>query len=288
VVAQGIGRLAPHGMTASPRWTARHWSPVTDRGWPPDGWVAERMTIGDDTWFARTAPDGDPALPPIVMLHGLVVSGAYFRPVATRLDTRYRMFIPDLPGYGQSSSSHIWTLPEMATHVARWMDAHELGPSLIVGNSLGCQVATWLAVERPDLVIGLVLVAPTMDPAVCGPLGVMVRGAMDIPRERQSLWRIWIPDLLRSGVRRAISTLLISVEDDQRARLPRVHQPALVIGGGRDPIVPPDWVHGMAGQLPRARAMILPGSPHAMNYSSARDLARAIDTAVTGHFEQAP
>ena len=270
----------------TPAWTARHWGVMPERGWPRRTWVAEWLTLGDGTWFARIDPEGDPGLPPIVMLHGLVVSGAYFRPVAAHLDDRYRLYIPDLPGYGRSPSSRIWSLPELADHVARWMEVHALGPSVIAGNSLGCQVATLLAVRRPELVAGLVLVAPTMDPAVRGPIRAMVRGALDIPRERQTLWRIWIPDLLRAGLRRALTTLAWSIADPQRDRLADIRQPTLVVGGARDPIVPPGWVEAMAAAMPQARAIVLPGSPHAMNYSAPRELARAIDTALTGYLER--
>jgi pimeloyl-ACP methyl ester carboxylesterase len=112
---------------------------------------------------------------------------------------------------------------------------------------------------------------------------MMVRGAMDIPRERQSLWRIWIPDLLRCGPRRGLATLVLSWRDEQVARLPGIVAPALIVGGERDPIAPPRWIEEMAVCLPRSRALILPGSPHAMNYSRPRDLARAIDTAVSGY-----
>lgn len=273
-------------MTSPPTWSARHWGDMPERGWPERGWIAEWMTLGDDRWFARLAPWGEAGLPPVVMVHGLVVSGAYFRPVARELDRRYRLFVPDLPGYGHSGGRRILTLPQLADRLATWMDVHGLGASVLVGNSMGCQVLTLLAIARPDLVAGLVLVAPTMDPAVQGSIQLMARGALDVPRERQSLWTIWLPDLLRAGPRLALAMLGHSIADDQLARLPHVRPPALVVGGERDPIVPASWVREMAARMPRARALVLPGSPHAMNYSSPRDLARAIDTAVTGHMER--
>jgi pimeloyl-ACP methyl ester carboxylesterase len=267
-------------------WSARHWGEMPERHWPDRGWVAEWMTLDGDRWFARLAPEGEPGLPPVVMVHGLVVSGAYFRPVAKELDRRYRLYVPDLPGYGRSNSRRILTLPQLADRLATWMDVHGLGASVLVGNSMGCQVLTLLAIARPDLVAGLVLVAPTMDPAVQGPIRVMARGVLDIPRERQSLWTIWMPDLLRAGPRLALTMLGRSIADDQLARLPEVRPPALLVGGERDPIVPAAWVRDMAERMPQARALVLPGSPHAMNYSSPRDLARAIDTAVRGHMER--
>jgi pimeloyl-ACP methyl ester carboxylesterase len=276
-------------MTA-PAWTARTFGPIPET-WPQRGhWTAEWMTIDEETWFTRITPHGDPALPAIVMLHGLVVSGTYFRPVSHYLDERYTIYIPDLPGYGRSPSRRTWTLASLTTRLAAWMDAHELQKAVIVGNSLGCQMGTLLAKTRPDLVAGLVLVAPTVDPEVRNGLHLMWRGALDVPREKQSLWTVWVPDLIRAGIRRALTALQQTMVDgrDQLARLDEVEQPALLIGGERDPIAPPRWVNDMARRMPNARAIILPGSPHAMNYSSPRDLARAIDTVIQGRVNDTP
>lgn len=267
------------------QWRSRVWSPLPEP-WPAEGdWSAEWMTLGDETWYARISSSGDPDLPPVVMIHGLIVSGAYFRPVASYFDTRYRLFVPDLPGYGRSRSPRTWSVPSITTRLADWIDAHDLRDAILVGNSLGCQIATLLAVNRPDLVRGLVLIAPTLDPDVRTGLHLMWRGLIDIPRENQNLWRIWIPDFLRAGPRRSLAMLRQTILDgpDQIARLPQVHQPALIVGGGRDPIVPPEWVRGMAQHMPNARAIILPGCPHAMNYSSPESLTRAIDRVIEGH-----
>jgi len=267
------------------RWTSRTLSPLPEP-WPDSGnWFAEWMTLDDETWYARMSPTGDPALPPIVMVHGLVVSGAYFRPVAAELDHRYRIAVPDLPGYGRSESKRIWTVPSITTRLAIWLDAHAFSDVVLVANSLGCQIATLLAVERPDLVRGLVLVAPTLDPSIRHAAQLMWRGAIDIPREKQTLWNIWIPDFFRAGLRRSLAMLHQTMRDgpEQLRRLPDVHQPALVVGGGDDPIAPPEWVAAMAGSMPNARSIILPGCAHAMNYSDPRSLARAIDTVIEGN-----
>lgn len=265
-------------------WSSRTFSPMTEP-WPSSGdWIAEWMTLDDETWYTRISPAGDPGLPPIVMIHGLVVSGAYFRPVAERLDTRYAIYVPDLPGYGRSTSGRFWTLPSITTRLSAWMDAHGLRNVVLVGNSLGCQIATLLATERPELVGGMVLVAPTLDPDIRNTMHLMVRGALDIPRERQSLWSVWVPDLFRAGPRRALAMLHQTMLDghEQLTRLPNVHQPALLVGGEEDPVAPPRWIENMEGRMPAAKGIILPNSPHAMNYSSPDSLARAIDRVIEG------
>lgn len=273
---------------AEPAWTTRTLGALPE-SWPlTHRWVGEWMTIDDETWFSRISPDGDPDVPPLVLVHGLVVSGSYFRPVARFLDANYRIYIPDLPGYGRSPSKRMWTVPSITQRLADWMDAHDLRDCVLVGNSLGCQIITLLATTRPDLVRGMVLVAPTLDPAVRNGIHLMLRGALDIPRERRTIWGVWIPDFLRAGPRRALMMLHQTMRDGdaQLDRLGDVHQPALVVGGGRDPISPPEWVQEMANRMLNARALILDGCPHALNYSSPRNLARAIDTVIQGNIDE--
>lgn len=256
---------------------SRIWRESTARGWPDRFWVEEVIRTPSATWFARIAEDGDPDLPPLVLIHGLVVSGAYFRPVANELDDHLRLYVPDLPGFGRSTSRRgVWSLPELADGLAWWMQQRGLFRAVIMANSMGCQVATMLADRYPALVHALVLIAPTMDPAARSVVSLMVRGARDIPRERHSLWTVWLPDLWRAGVRRGLGTLRAGLDDPQDDRLGRIIQPAVGIAGEHDPIAPPAWVNTMTARMPCARTIVIPGAPHAMNYSSPRHLARIV------------
>lgn len=267
-------------MSDAPAITAQTWTAALPAWSDDQRWYGEWTTIESERWFARIAPGTDPYLPTVVMVHGLIVSGAYFRPVATITDPRYTVAIPDLPGVGHTESTVRWTVSRWTRHLAGWMDAHGIADAIVVGNSLGCQIATELAVTRPELVRSLVLIGPTLDPRITNIRHVIGRGIRDIPHERPSIWSIWIPDFFRTGVRRSWRLLHAMFEDDQPARLSHVHQPALVIGGERDPIVTPVWVREMAGMMPHGEAIILPGAPHALNYSSPRDLLDAIERAV--------
>ncbi len=267
-------------VSDAPAITAHTWTTALP-GWRDDRrWYGEWATINGERWYARMAPGTDPMLPPIVMVHGLIVSGAYFRPVAEIADPRYTIAIPDLPGAGRTESNARWTVERWSYHLAGWMDAHGLRNAIVVGNSLGCQVATRLAVTRPDLVRSLVLIAPTLDPSIHSAAQVIGRGIRDIPHERPSIWSVWIPSFFRTGVIQSVHQLRTMFDDDQIARLPDVRQPALVIGGERDPIVSPAWVRDMAERMPRGESIIVAGAPHALNYSSPRQLLSAIERAV--------
>ena len=264
-------------LTGKRAWT---WAPGVDPGWPGRFWITERYDDDDARWHARISDSGERTVRPVVLIHGLIVSGSYFRPVANFLDDHLRLYVPDLPGFGRSvSHTGIWTLERLATGLARWLDVHGLRDAMLVSNSLGCQVLTMLAERRPDLAHTLVLVAPTMDPAATSIPRLMLRGLIDVPRETSSLWRVWLPDLARAGPRRGFLTLHQGIADPQEERLPRVLAKVIVVGGEYDPIVPPEWVRTLAAMIPNARALIIPKAPHAMNYSNPRELARIIRVA---------
>lgn len=261
--------------------TARTWFRTRGRGWSDRHWISETLETPNATWFSRIAEQGDPALPPVVLVHGLIVSGSYFRPVANALDEHLRLYVPDLPGFGRSRSRRgVWSIAELADGLADWLEWHHLRGAVLVSNSLGCQVLTLLALHRPDFVRALILVAPTMDPAARSIVKLMGRGLLDIPRESTALWSVWLPDLIRAGARRGILTLRDGLRDEQFERLPEVSAPTYVVGGERDPIAPPDWVRAMARSMPRGRQIVIPCAPHAMNFSNPRDLGRIIRVAV--------
>lgn len=256
------------------------WSPSVNACWPGHFWTTEIYDDEDARWYARISDSGNRSVRPAVLVHGLIVSGSYFRPVANFLDNHMRLYVPDLPGFGKSVSHRgIWSLEQLADGLARWMDLHGLRDATLVSNSLGCQVLTMLAVRRPELVHTLVLVAPTMDPAATSIPRLMVRGLMDVPRESATLWKVWLPDFARAGPRRGLLTLHKGIIDRQEERLSQVAATVVVVGGEHDPIVPPEWVQAMAPMFPKGRALIIPKAPHAVNYSNPRELARIIRVA---------
>ncbi len=261
-------------MTKAPRIIA--WSPMTAKRWPPREWIGSETWVDGARIFARVAPGRSIDSPPVLMLPGLVVSSSYFRPVAHHLDERYSLYLPDLPGFGRSTTGDVRDLDSMVATLVAWMDVHRLDAPVVVANSLGCQVATLLATQHPDRVAALVMVAPTMDPSVSGPIGVMLRGLRDISRERVGLWRIWIPDFFLAGPVQALRWLMISLNDDQMARLPHVRQPVVAVAGERDPICPVPWVEAFAASVARGRLEVIPGAPHAMNYSAPDALAHIV------------
>src|SRR5262245_36157253 len=59
-------------------------------------------TVDDHRWAFAFSDDAPAGAPTVVMVHGFTGSKENWFPVAARLRGRYRLVIPDLPGWGQS------------------------------------------------------------------------------------------------------------------------------------------------------------------------------------------
>jgi len=128
---------------------------TVERRMPPPGHFAD---IGGARVHYVAKGDG----PPIVLVHGLSGSTANFTyALFSRLRDR-RLIAIDRPGSGYSVAPAGWTgsLTEQADVVAGLIRALGLEHPLIVGHSLGGAVALQLALDHPDQICGMVLIAP--------------------------------------------------------------------------------------------------------------------------------
>ena len=209
----------------------------------------------------------------VVLVHGLVVSGRYMVPTAERLSHSYGVFVPDLPGFGKSDKpARALNVSELADALDAWMEAAGIERAVLVGNSLGCQVIAEMAARSPDRVAGVVLTGPTVDPAGRTLYEQFKRLLVDATRERFSLIFVWLRSLFEAGLSRGWQTARHALEDRIEEHLPRVHVPALVVCGERDPVAPRAWAEQVARLLPRGRMVVIPGGPHALNYSAPDEL----------------
>lgn len=240
--------------------------------------VSVQTRIGEHTIFSRAstalAPPGGPCL---VLVHGFVVSSRYMVPAMRELAPYCRVHAPDLPGWGESTKpGRALSLTELADVLAHWVQEMGLGRPVFLGNSFGCQVIAELAVRHPDVPSGLILVGPTVDPSARSIFRQAARLALDLPRERPSLWLLELWDLVRMGLPRAVQTVRVMLDDRIEEKLPRIAVPTLILRGSRDPIVPHDWAEEATRLLPQGRLLLVPGAGHAANYSAPGRLAAAI------------
>jgi 2-hydroxy-6-oxonona-2,4-dienedioate hydrolase/4,5:9,10-diseco-3-hydroxy-5,9,17-trioxoandrosta-1(10),2-diene-4-oate hydrolase len=102
---------------------------------------------------------------PVVLLHGGGPGASGMSNYVRNVDAlaqRFRVVVPDLPGYGRSSKHVDQADPfgDLAAAVRGLLDALGIDRAHLVGNSYGGAAALRLALDRPDRVARMVLMGP--------------------------------------------------------------------------------------------------------------------------------
>jgi 2-hydroxy-6-oxonona-2,4-dienedioate hydrolase len=216
-----------------------------------------------------------PGSPEVVLVHGLVVSSSYMRPLIKALTPGYRVYAPDLPGFGLSSDpGYSLTIPELAEALHSWIETVGLRRPLILGNSFGCQIAIEFGHRYPGRARGLVLVGPTVDRVGRNIPAQAARWMRNSLSEPPSLGPELVRDYFRAGLIRSFRTLRMYVRDEPERKLPSVTEPVRVIRGSKDPIVPARWAREVANLASASRPGEIPGIGHTANYSAPLEVAR--------------
>lgn len=225
----------------------------------------------------RSLDGPTPDAPVLILVHGAGVSSRYLSPSLVTLARWFRVLAPDLPGFGRSSKPPgALDVDELADALVDWMDAVGIPRATLLGNSVGCQVIASVAGRRPDRVRALVMLGPTMDPGAPSLLGQGVRWVRAAFVEPPSLLLVLVLEYFDSGPLRFLRTTRAALRDRLEDRIPNVAAPALVVRGGRDPIVSAGWTRRVAKGLPRGRLVVIPQGGHALPYDSPRAVARVV------------
>lgn len=113
---------------------------------------------GIDIHYLRTGGDK----PPVVLLHGLMTSGACWTPLARALEQDYDIIMPDARGHGHSSATESgYDYDILAADVVALMDKLNLNAPVILGHSMGGMTAAVIASQNSKRLRGLILADPT-------------------------------------------------------------------------------------------------------------------------------
>ena len=114
------------------------------------------VQVGDTRWAYYDGGNG----PAIVLLHGYGVDKSVWLPVAEQLTRNFRVIIPDLPGWGESTrvSGADYGIDAQAARLDDFVHALDLPRFLLVGHSMGGAIAGVYAADHADRVASLVLV----------------------------------------------------------------------------------------------------------------------------------
>ncbi len=177
-------------------------------------------------------------MPPLVFLPGAGGSASFWRPVADRLADLGPVHVYGFPGFGGlAGDPGIKSLDDLFGWLVERLPP---GASDVIAQSMGGALAARLALERPERVERLVLVATS--------------GGVDVARLGAAEWR---HDYRASQP--DVPTWFMDDRTDLSDRLGEIRAPTLLVSSDADPISPPSVARFLAGRIPGARIATVAG-----------------------------
>ena len=237
--------------------------------------------------------------PTLALLHGWGMNPRVFDGLATRLNDDFTLLPLALPGHGGTEIGSTNTLSAWAAQLSQQLPRG----TMLLGWSLGGQVAMRIALDYPALIQRLILVSstpkfvrdvgwstglPLADLTTFGEdmqndtratllrfLTLQTRGASAQKHPLESLRETFFaapmpaPQALTAG-------LALLLHTDLRAEAATLDQPALVIHGSLDKLAPPGAGAWLADAIPNAKYCLIDGAAHAPFLSHPQPVADAI------------
>ncbi len=224
---------------------------------------------------------------PVLLVHGFPLDGTLWQPQLDELADEYRVIVPDLRGFGESTPGAEVTIEQYADDLCALLDELEIDQVVLAGLSMGGYIAFAFHRKYPDRVLGLVLVdtRPQADTdqvranRVATAAKVKERGAT--PLADEMLNRLLSPatvnnkpDLVRTvhammarqpgpGIVAALRAM--AGRPDSRSMLGDIAVPTLIVVGADDTITPVADAEAMVDSIPGAELVIIPQAGHLPN-----------------------
>jgi 3-oxoadipate enol-lactonase len=242
--------------------------------------------------------------PPLLLLNGWTASGlAWPHQWLSRLEESYDVIRIDNRGTGWSRSAPSpFTIQDLADDARDVLDDSAIEPAAVLGISMGGMIAQELAIRHSDVVQKLVLVATRPPTPAHSPLSAdVLRLTWGRPLQGHSLREYFVTTWAQTtgdGFAAAHPQILDELGDQimrritprdglvnqMRAimawhgpqRLRRISAPTTIVHGAQDPLIAVENGRRLAGLIPAARYVELPGVGHLVAHEAGNSLIDAL------------
>jgi 3-oxoadipate enol-lactonase len=234
--------------------------------------------------------------PLLLLVHGLLVTGAMFDPVIEHFAARHRLIVPDLRGHGRSRGlPPPYTAGQLAADLSHLLDHLGIRSTAVLGYSQGGAIAQQLVLDDPKRCDRLELVCTyaynmatareklegQLMPLLVNILGmrrfanfVVSQGAKDLGKERAG----WLAGLMADQDRKLmVSAWKETMAFDSRGRLSEIGCPTLIVAAANDQAVPIHHANMLHDGIPGSQLVIIEGADHALIWTHPDELLRVSD-----------
>jgi len=262
-------------------------------------------TLSGTSW-AYLDQGGGPA---VLLGHGLLSDHRLFDAQIAALSGGHRCLAVDWPGHGGSGfDPRGWTVADLARDAGALLDAAGVERAVLAGIGLGAIALLALAVARPPLVAGLVLIGAGAT-AERWPLLAELERRRDVLRHgddaersaavdalqamlHSAAWHAREPERLLAEKQRilgadpegrelAVRALAAAGgPDGPAARLGEIAAPTVVVEAGQDAAVAPGSGRALAAAIPGAELVRIEGAGHHAPLEAPDAVTRALERAL--------
>jgi 3-oxoadipate enol-lactonase len=246
--AATLGVSAVFGGVASGRAQAQ--------GRPASSAPTEELFYRED-WF------GEPWHKPEVamLIHGNDESSVVWFGWVPRMAQEFRLLRPDLPGFGQSKvpAGFEWSLPSLATFIARVLDKAGVESAHIIGAKTGGAIAMQFAADYPTRTRTLAVASgPASVIKVSNPSSIPQRDRLGsaASKEMVEYWNNMFATAPEEGAK-GLRTALSKFDLARDGVLQRITAPTLVITSDRSALQSVEKVRQYQLLIPKSRLAVL-------------------------------
>ncbi len=225
---------------------------------------------------------------PVVFIHGAGGSALSWLAQKAYFERSNRVVLIDLPGHGRSDDPSSSSIDAYADAVGDALEAIACGPAYIAGHSMGGAVAMRLAMSRPSLAKGLILIGTGAK------LKVYPEILEGILKDKEATARTILDTAFSDAVPSALKDKVfaeymkndaLTIFNDFTAcdgfdligRLDAIAVPTLVICGMADRFTPPKYSRYLAANIPGALLTLIADAGHMVIIEKSAEVNTAID-----------
>ena len=210
-----------------------------------------------DDWFGEPWRNPESA----VLIHGNDESSIVWYGWIPRMAREFRVLRPDLPGFGRSRvpPGFEWSLPNLASFIARAMDKAGVDKAHIVGAKTGGAIAMQFAADYPDRTLTLsVASGPASVIQISNPSPIPQRDRLGshAPKEMVDYWNMMFANAPEAG-KKGLDGVLSKFDLARDGVLQRIRAPALIITADKSALQSVEKVRQYQRLIPNSRLVVI-------------------------------